>query len=83
MLAKFEAVAAIVSFALILCGGVVRLAAMRAGVAPKTAEAISYLWMFLFFFIFGISCIGLMIHAFIVLQSRIGNAAVPDRKSVV
>jgi hypothetical protein len=77
MLTKLEAAGAILSFALVLCGGVVRIVATRLGVASKTAEALSWVWMLGFFFIFGICCIGLMIHVFVILQTRIGNGAAP------
>jgi hypothetical protein len=77
MLAKIEAVTAIASLPLVLCGGIVRIIATRAGVAAKTAELLSWAWMLGFFLVFGLSCIGLMIHAFIVLQARIGNGGAP------
>src|SRR5437773_7710019 len=64
-LAKFEAVAAIVPFALIfVCGLVGQVALVKCAIL-------------LCFFILGLSSIGLMLHAFISLQIRIGNGALP------
>jgi hypothetical protein len=66
LLTKVEASAAILSFAMIFVSALVG----RGSTFAKLA-------ILFFFFIFGFACIGLMIHVFIVLQSRIGNAATP------
>ncbi|HYL74013.1 MAG TPA: hypothetical protein VEU96_07385 [Bryobacteraceae bacterium] len=76
-LPKLEAIAAVGSFALIFVAGLVGRMAIRAGMDEKTAGVLTRCGILLLFFIFGFSCIGLMIHVFIVLQTRIGNAAVP------
>jgi hypothetical protein len=76
-LPKLEIAAAVASFALIFVSGVFRLLLIRAGVDEKAAKSAMAAWAIFFFLIFGFSCIGLMIHVFIVLQVRIGNGAAP------
>jgi len=77
LLPKLEAIAAILSFAMIFVCGLLGQAAVAAGMNPDTAGKLVRLAVLLFFLIFGFACIGLMIHVFIVLQTRIGNAAAP------
>jgi hypothetical protein len=77
LLPKLEAIAAIFSFVMIFVCGLLGQAAAASGMNPDTAGKLTRLGVLLFFFIFGFSCIGLMIHVFVVLQTRIGNAAAP------
>ena len=74
-LPKIEAIAAGLSFVMIVAMGVVRKIALVAGVEPKVADAITYTGILLLFCVFGFSLIGLMLHAFIILQIRIGNGS--------
>jgi hypothetical protein len=77
LLPKLEAIAAVLSFAMIFVCGLLGHAASAAGMNPDTAGKLARLGVLFFFFIFGFSCVGLMIHVFVVLQTRIGNAATP------
>jgi hypothetical protein len=77
LLPKFEVAAAIVSFALIFVCGLAGQVAIRPGAGQRTVEAVVKCAILLLFFVFGLSCIGLMIHAFVVLQIHIGNGALP------
>lgn len=76
-LTKLEAVAAIVSLALILLLGLARHLALRAGVRQDIADLAMGVSLLLLFCVFAFSCIGLMLHAFVALQVRIGNSAMP------
>ena len=77
ILPRIEAIAAIASFALIFLCGLARQLAIQAGVDAKTADIATRCAVLLLFCIFGFSCIGLMVHVFVLLQVRIGNAAAP------
>jgi len=77
VLPKLEVAAAIVSFALIFVCGVAGRLAVRAGMEQKTAEMLTRGGVLLFFLVFGFSSIGLMLHVFVLLQLRVGNAAAP------
>ncbi len=77
VLTKLEGIAAVLSFVMIFVCGLLGQAAAAAGMSPDTAGKLTRLAVLLFFFIFGFACIGLMIHVFVVLQTRIGNAAAP------
>src|SRR5881227_2047568 len=74
-LTRIEVITAGVSFALIFAMGILRKIALTAGVEPKVADAITYSGILLFFCIFGFALIGLMLHAFIAMQVRIGNGS--------
>jgi len=76
-LVKFEVVLAALSFALIFGAGVAGHFAVRWGMEPKTAERLAQGAMLLLFCFFGFALIGIMIHAFTVLQTGIGNGNVP------
>ena len=76
-LPRFETAAAIVSFGLIFAVGLARQIALRAGVDEKTADIATRSGVMLLFTVFGFSSIGLMLHVFIALQTRIGNGGVP------
>src|SRR5689334_10851800 len=77
MLPKIEAVAAVVSFLLIFCVGFIFHALIPAGLSEEKAGMLTRLSVLLLFFIFGFAGIGLMIHVFIRMQMKIGNAALP------
>jgi|SRR5690348_1899371 hypothetical protein len=77
MLPKLEAVAAVVSFLLIFCVGFIFHALIPAGLSEEKAGMLTRLSVLLLFFVFGFACIGLMIHVFILMQVKIGNAAAP------
>src|SRR2546430_1628716 len=77
LLPKAEGIAAILSFAMIFISGLLGQAAIAAGMNPDTAGKLVRLTVLFYFFVFGFACIGLMIHVFIVLQGRIGNASAP------
>lgn len=77
LLPKLEIIAAAVSFALIFATGMARQIAIRAGIDQETADTLTRLAVLLLFLVLGFSLIGLMVHAFIVLQFRIGNGAIP------
>src|SRR5882757_6247896 len=76
-LAKFEIAVAAISFALIFGAGVAKEIAVRSGLEPGTADLVAKAAMLLFFCLLGFSCIGLMLHVFIALQTKIGNGAAP------
>ena len=76
-LTKFELIAAGVSFGLIFAAGIAKQIAVRSGMDEQTADKGAKVVILLLFFIFGFSCIGLMVHVFVVLQRGIGNAGVP------
>lgn len=72
-LVKFELIAGALAFGLIFVSGAAGRLAQMAGVDPKTADRFVYGSIFLFFCIFGFCAIGLMVHAFTVLQTGAGN----------
>src|SRR5258706_6985934 len=74
-LTRFEATAAIISFAMIFLIG--PFGQVRAGAAQKTVETAVRLGVLLFFFSFAFCSIGLMLHVFVALQLRAGNGGVP------
>lgn len=74
---KLEAFAAAGSFLMIFVTGLMGRLAVAAGVPDRTAETVTKLGILFFFLVFGFSCIGLMIHMFVVLQVKAGNAAAP------
>jgi hypothetical protein len=76
-LTRFELIAAIVSFALIFVCGAAKEIAVRRGVDEAAADKGAKAAILLLFFIFGLSCIGLMVHLFVVLQRSVGNAGAP------
>jgi len=77
LLPKLEAIAAVLSFVMIFVSGLLGRVAISAGMSQNTAGMLTRLAILFLFFIFGFACIGLMIHVFIVLQTRIGNATAP------
>jgi len=76
-LTKIEAFLAATSFVSIFVVVFLGQVAVRFGLQQETATTLVKLTILFLFFVFGFSCIGLMIHVFIVLQTRIGNAATP------
>ena len=76
-LVKFEIVAAILAFALIFICGLLRQIAIRFGIEEKMADMLTRGSILLLFCVFGFACIGLMVHAFVALQIRVGNGAAP------
>lgn len=76
-LVKFEIAVAAISFGLIFAAGVSKEVAVRSGVEPSTADLVAKAAMLFFFCLFGFSGIGLMLHVFIALQTKIGNGAAP------
>jgi hypothetical protein len=76
-LVKFEIAVAAISFVLIFVAGVIGNFAVSAGGDPKTVDSSVKAAILVLFCFFGFSCIGLMLHVFIVLQSGIGNQHVP------
>lgn len=77
VLPKLEMAAAIGSLATILLCGLLRQAALRTGVDQETADLTTRSAFLLLFYVFAFSCIGLMLHVFVVLQIRIGNGQLP------
>jgi hypothetical protein len=77
VLPKIELAAAIASFALIFLCGLAGQLAVRAGFDQQLMDVAVRCVILLLFFIFGFSCIGLMVHVFIALQRGAGNGAVP------
>ena len=73
-LVKLELAAAVLSFALIFVCGLIGRLAVRAGAGEKSTDMAVRGSILLLFFIFGLSCIGLLVHVFVVLQIRIGNS---------
>jgi len=77
-LAKFEIAVAIGSFLLIfLVGLLVRAVAMVIDIPEKTVDVLTKTGIILCFCVFGFACIGLMLHVFVGLQARVGNAGLP------
>jgi len=76
-LAKLETIAAASSFVLIFVMGLLRQVLLRSGMDQRTADTFTQLGVLALFFVFAFSCIGLMIHVFVVLQVKAGNSAAP------
>lgn len=77
-LAKFEIAVAIASFLMIfLAGLLVRAVALAVSIPPKTIDMLTKTGILLCFVVFGFACMGLMLHVFVALQGRAGNAAAP------
>lgn len=76
-LLKIEIILAAVSFPLIFVSGVMREIAVRSGMDPASADLLAHAAMLVLFCVFGFSCIGLMLHVFVVAQIGIGNGNAP------
>lgn len=76
-LVKAEVLVAAISFVLIFLSGVTGHFIALAGVEQKTVDMGVKAAILLFFFLFGFSLIGLMLHVFIVMQAGAGNGNVP------
>lgn len=76
-LPKLEAIAAIVSFALIFVCGIAGQIALHLGVSHKVVDVAVPGAILLLFCVFGFAALGLMLHVFIVLQVGARNAAAP------
>lgn len=76
-LIKLEIAVAILSFGLVFVAATVGHLFVIRGSDPKTVDPIVHAAMLGFFCFFGFSCMGLMLHAFTVLQTGIGNGNAP------
>src|SRR5215475_11966820 len=77
-LAKFEIAVAVGGFVMIfLVGLLVRAAALILNIPEKTVDALTKTGIILCFCVFGFACIGLMLHVFVALQTRVGNGGQP------
>jgi hypothetical protein len=76
-LTKFEIAAAILSFAMIFGLGILRVIVLHFGWPEKAVDLAMRTGVVLLFVVFGFCCIGLMLHVFIALQTRIGNQVIP------
>ena len=76
-LPRLEAIAALVAFSLIFVSGIAGQIALRLGVSDSVVKVAVPAAILLLFCVFGFALIGLMLHVFIALQMRAGNAATP------
>jgi hypothetical protein len=76
-LARLETITAASSFALIFVMGLLRQVLLHLGMEQKAVDTFTQIGVLALFFIFGFSCIGLLIHVFVVLQTKAGNSAAP------